>query len=144
MPHINLVFPFVPVSEFPNCVVRLKTALSEFPAFVLSLDDVSFFPQKRNKTATYHLQPSITSNIDSLFAVVSSALGTKNTKKFHAHMTLGQCEMSEIQTVLTETQAWLGDGFDCVIDHVSLISRDPNNRTDLFRVVDVVKLGGTN
>ncbi|KAH7419668.1 2'-5' RNA ligase superfamily-domain-containing protein [Cadophora sp. MPI-SDFR-AT-0126] len=56
-PHINLLYPLLPLSSLPSAIPLLQTALSSLPYHTLkvTLDDVGVF--KHRKNATVYLRP---------------------------------------------------------------------------------------
>ncbi|KAJ3392322.1 hypothetical protein HDU84_004286 [Entophlyctis sp. JEL0112] len=141
-PHINLMFPFVPLSEFAAAMPALQAALQAVPPLTLRLDAVGYFRQKPRR-ATYHLKPNDHSGVRALFAAVSDALPHVATRRgeFRAHLTMGQCAEDEIEEVTADLEQWLGAGITFVVRDVCLLSRDARDGRVPFRVVAAVELG---
>ncbi|KAJ3212777.1 hypothetical protein HDU83_009174 [Entophlyctis luteolus] len=141
-PHINLIFPFIPLSEFTVAIPSLQAALQTVPPFALRLDAVGHFSQA-TRQATYHLKPSDSAGICAVFAAVSKALPHVATRqgKFRAHLTMGQCDKGELNGKIADLEEWLGAGITFAIHKISLLSRDPCDRRVPFRVVSTIELG---
>jgi len=124
-PHINFLFPFIPLSEFEDVREKLQGYLQNEFSFELVLDELSFFSQGRGKI-TFHLKPNKESEqkLQSLFAIIQEALpGISSKKEFHPHLTLGQCLRSEWPEIERELQSWLGTGIITTCEKVVMYHR---------------------
>lgn len=140
MPHINFLFPFVPVEEFDEYQKKLQEALSGFGSFDLVLDQVGHFKQR--KAATFNLQPSDDSKLQELFNAVRAAIPEVQPKhpEFHPHLTIGQFKKFQIADKETELAQWLGDGVKVRIDGVYMINRSKEDRDVPFSVNRMISL----
>ncbi|ELR14540.1 RNA recognition motif domain containing protein [Acanthamoeba castellanii str. Neff] len=55
LPHVNMIYPFVPNQQFPEAAQKLREALASFPAFRVRLRELSFF--KHHRSWTVWLKP---------------------------------------------------------------------------------------
>jgi len=143
MPHINLIYPFVPESEFSNIQIQLESILKSRKPFEIQFDQTSFhyFKQKANE-CTFHLRPKLTENIIELQQIIQNFLSNNVTKTrpFEAHLTLGQATTSRISDIMIEMKAkWKPITF--TIDRICMISRE-NDPQDLFSIKNQISLVG--
>jgi 2'-5' RNA ligase len=124
-PHINFVFPFVPFSQFPAVGDAIALAIASFGEFELVLDNVSHFSQGKGK-CTFNLQPTDDSKLQKLFALVEKAcppvVADKKRKPFHPHLTLGQCEKKDLESMLSAVRKEVGT-VSMRVTHLSMIAR---------------------
>jgi len=144
MPHINLIYPFVPESEFDSLKNQLDLILNQRNSFEIEFDQTSFqyFKQKGNE-CTFHLRPKITKDVVEIQQIIQKFLPNyvTNTRPFEAHLTLGQTTTSRISDILIEMKAkWKTIKF--TIDRVCMISRE-NDPNDLFSIKKQVFLVGS-
>ncbi|KAJ3026097.1 UNVERIFIED_CONTAM: hypothetical protein HDU68_006206 [Siphonaria sp. JEL0065] len=142
MPHMNIIFPFVPLEEFDQVAPRLEEGLSSFSSFHIELNTVGFFSQKQN--ATYNLQPSKDQLVQfrKLFKAVTAALPEVSIKhaEFTPHLTMGQCPKQQLDTTLEGMKEWLIDNpVSFTLDRVSLIKR--SGKDTPFTVINEVYFG---
>jgi 2'-5' RNA ligase len=142
MPHINLIYPFAPESDFGNIKMQLESMVNKKAPFEIEFDQTSFhyFKQKGSE-CTFHLRPKISKNLIELQQIIQKSLPSYATdsRPFEPHLTLGQTTSSRISDILIEMKAkWKPIKFS--IDRVCLISRE-NDRNDLFSIKDQVNLG---
>ncbi|KAJ3297885.1 hypothetical protein HDU79_001642 [Rhizoclosmatium sp. JEL0117] len=143
MPHINLIFPFVPEDQFSTAAASLETALSSIQPFAVRLNTVNYFKQKQQ--CTYNLQPSPDqmSDFNALFAAVQRALPDVEIKhaQFTPHMTLGQCAAKDVENTVFGMRNWLAENpVEFVLDRVCLIKR--YSKEGQFEVLKEVYFGG--
>jgi 2'-5' RNA ligase len=144
MPHINLVYPFAPESEFVNLKSQLESVLNQRNSFEIEFDQNSFeyFKQKGNE-CTFHLRPKKTKDVVELHQIIQNCIPNyiNTTRPFEAHLTLGQTTTSRISDVLMEMKAkWKTIKF--TIDRICMISRE-NDPNDLFSIKSQVLLVGS-
>ena len=65
-PHINLLYPFVPVKFFPEACSRLIDALREQRPFDITLNELRLFKRKTSATLWLAPEPSIPMAIEHL------------------------------------------------------------------------------
>lgn len=143
MPHINLVYPFVPEQEFPLIKARLAPAVQRHQPFSLQFDASSFhYFTQRAKRCTYHLRPKEATDLVALQKSIENQLPNtlKSDRPFQAHLTLGQCQESMVTGHLNSMAAtWIPMEF--VVDRVFLISRE-NHPEDHFVIKEEIPLLG--
>jgi len=145
MPHITLVYPCLPVADFPAAQDRLETACRVIPAFEVELAEFRTFRHLRGKH-TIWLAPNPESELIQLQALVrGAAVGEEpagsRPPRFQPHLSVGQVHgKDEMLRLVAELQAaWQPVRF--VVSGVSLIWRgEPPD--DVFRVAAMVSLGG--
>lgn len=143
-PHINLIYPFVPESDFTRLKDQLDALLNQRNAFEIEFDQTSihYFKQKGSE-CTFHLRPTVTKDVVELQRVIANSLPNyvSSGRPFEAHLTLGQTTTSRISDVLIEMKAkWNTIKF--TVDRVCLISRE-NDPSDLFSIKSQVFLVGS-
>lgn len=133
-PHINFLFPFVPVDRFDDVKNRLINALKGFGPFTLEMKTIGYFDQ--GKVCTFHLKPTDDSKLQALYQIIRKTLPEVTVKRddFHPHMTLAQCKKADAPTKKKELEAWLGAGMTMKIDHICLISRSKTDQSVPFSV----------
>lgn len=99
MPHINLLYPFVPLEKFNETATTIKTVVTGFGSFTVDLDQVANFKNGKNMV-TYHLRPSDSSKKDivDLQKDIADAIKFNNKKQFNPHLTLGQCSKDDFDS----------------------------------------------
>jgi len=139
-PHINFIFPFVPLECFDEIASKL-THLGEFGEFNLVMNQIGYFDQ--GTTTTFHLKPENDAKLQRLFQLIREALPDIPVKRdvFHPHLTLGQFPKSEIESRKRDLEKWLGDGVSIIVDRIHLIWRDKNVGTP-FEIKREIKLVG--
>lgn len=142
MPHINLIYPFVPESEFTSMKSRLESIINSKSSFEIEFDQTSFEYFKKGNECTFHLRPIQTKDVVELQQAIENLLPNffKNKRPFEAHLTLGQTTTSRISDILIEMKSkWKTIKFS--IDRICMISRedDPN---DLFSIRNQILLVG--
>jgi poly(A) polymerase len=126
MPHINLLFPFVPTLKFD----KIKELLDgKFESFEIPLTEIGFFSQK--KDATFHVKPDkkTTKKLEEIYKTILTLLETEvnfKTKPFHPHLTLAQCKKGDKDAMLKELNEWLGKGLTIKFELV-LLNRSPSS-----------------
>ena len=143
MPHINLIYPFVPETEFGRIKTQLDSILNASNAFDIEFDATSFQYFKQKSECTFHLRPNVTKAVCDLQKLIQDELVKSlpiNSRPFEAHLTLGQTTTSRISDLLIEMKAkWQSMRFP--IDRVYLISRE-NDPNDLFSIKSQILLVG--
>ncbi|NLS92677.1 MAG: 2'-5' RNA ligase family protein [Planctomycetaceae bacterium] len=145
MPHITLVYPCMPVSEFQAVQERLALACHDLPAFEVDLAALRTFRHRRGNY-TIWLAPKPEAALIELQAVVyRSALGDHfdggRRQSFQPHLSVGQVQgKAEMLRMVAELQAaWQPVRF--AVTGVSLIWRgEPPD--DVFRVMAMVPFRG--
>lgn len=125
MPHITLLYPFVPQSEFVNVIPKINKASAKASPFHLTLR--CFFHFRHRRSCTIFLVPEPEQPIIKLCNVLTNAFPNYNDTSqypggFHPHLSVGQFKH---KTVLQEQKRlqkkW--NPIECDVTHVSLIYR---------------------
>ena len=137
MPHINFIFPFVPVEQFNEISQKLQNGLKGFGGFQLELTEIGYFPQGKN--ATFHLKPKDTSRIKDLFDIIMKILPDIKVKhqEFNPHLTLGQCKKAEVDGKIEEVRSQLSKGISFTVDRIFIINR---TKDDPFKIHTEISL----
>eukprot|EP01121_Diplochlamys_sp_Union-15-3_P009068 TRINITY_DN2447_c0_g3_i1.p1 TRINITY_DN2447_c0_g3~~TRINITY_DN2447_c0_g3_i1.p1 ORF type:complete len:416 (-),score=67.35 TRINITY_DN2447_c0_g3_i1:91-1305(-) len=97
MPHINLLYPFLPAYDFKNAVVKFEEALKNIAPFTLTFETFDFF-EHGAKSCTLFLKPETEPNaslielqklLESCYPEFNE-LSTRGDHGFHPHLTVGQ------------------------------------------------------
>ncbi|AYV80841.1 MAG: hypothetical protein Harvfovirus8_2 [Harvfovirus sp.] len=133
-PHINFLFPFVPLENFDDIMMRLSENLKGFSEFTIELNDVGYF--KQGKNITYHLKPKDDTKIQQLAEIITKTLPEIKMKheKFQPHVTLGQSSKGELDTIIAELKTWLGTGIRVKVDKISFLVRSRSDTTVPFSI----------
>lgn len=140
MPHINFLFPFVPVTEFDGVKQRLAANLAGFGEFQLTLRKASFFPQ--GKDVTMHLDADDESELQRLYDVVRATLPDVHVKRddFKPHMTIAQCSREHAEAFVEHLDTIFAQGITFKVTELSLISRSRVKKDEPFSIHSVVAL----
>jgi poly(A) polymerase len=107
MPHITLVYPCVPVADFPAAQQRLAAACREVSAFGVELGEFRTFRHRRGNQ-TIWLTPEPESDLIELQAVVrraavGEAAGGGRPPRFRPHLSVGQVQgNAEMQRLVAD------------------------------------------
>lgn len=145
MPHITLVYPFLPLSDFQAAQERLTLACRDIPAFEVELAEFRTFRHRRGKY-TIWLAPKPEAALVGLQAVVQRvALGEQHdgcrSAGFQPQLTVAQVQgKAEMLHLVAELQAvWHPVRF--AVTSISLIWRG-ESPDDVFQVASTVPLSG--
>ena len=141
MPHITLLYPFLPVSEFDRVTEQFRSQLRSLKPFELRLSEIRYFRHAREHY-TLWLAPepaeAVAALQERLWQVVPECDETRTFPDgFVPHLSIGQVSRrSRLQDVLQTLQRdWRELRFR--VDSIALIWRnDPPD--DVFRVDRVV------
>jgi 2'-5' RNA ligase len=147
MPHINFIFPFVPVESFDQIKEKLDKAFSSsnfnLQKHEIIFDSIDYF--KQSKGATFHLKPSKASEaiLEKVFEIISTTLPEIKVKhdKFTAHCTIAQCEKKDIESKQNELNAWFNTKFGgkltVHLDKICMIKRSPESNDQMVIIKEV-------
>ena len=144
MPHITLLYPFAPKSDFTGVLPELAQAAWEQGPFELTLARFGSFRHGRNYTVW--LGPTPAEPLQKLQRALTQALpqfGDTGSFQggFTPHLSVGQVEgAGQLRSLLAELQGgW--EPLRFTVGEVSLISRkEPPN--DIFQIDRQITLGG--
>jgi len=141
MPHINLIYPFVPEENFENIKAQLEPILKRKKPFQIQFDQSSFdYFKQRGDDCTYHLRPKNSTDVVELQKLIQNQLSNliRNKRAFEAHLTLGQTTTSKISDILIDMKVkWKTIEF--TVDRVYMISRE-NHPENLFTIKNEILL----
>ena len=144
MPHITLVYPFRPHSEFEPMIPKLVQACRTLAPFDIRLARFGCFGQRRENAALF-LIPEPTDRLITLQTLILTVVPDcddvcRFPGGFMPHLSLGQIRGGRARTLCTEWQnMWQPLSFTAT--HACLIWRnDPPD--DIFRSGPAVPLGG--
>jgi len=133
MPHINILFPFLPKNRFEEIHNRLEQKLKLIGKFTINLIDVGYFKKKDN--GTMHLIPEDCEELRELFDVIKKEIPeTSNKHGYTPHMTIGQFKLDIIEEKQNQYREWLGYGINFEVDRVCMLSR---SKSDPF-IIDTI------
>eukprot|EP01098_Paradermamoeba_levis_P013821 TRINITY_DN639_c0_g1_i6.p1 TRINITY_DN639_c0_g1~~TRINITY_DN639_c0_g1_i6.p1 ORF type:complete len:501 (+),score=148.74 TRINITY_DN639_c0_g1_i6:82-1584(+) len=129
MPHINMLFPFVPESDFNLAKEKIKDKLQQLTPFTVTLNHISSFNHGNN--STFFVKPKDPQEVEKIRQLQSSLytlfphcsdLSTKSAAGFQPHLTLGQVPTSKALQMQKLIQSeWKDIKFE--VNFVHLISR---------------------
>jgi poly(A) polymerase len=128
MPHINLIYGFVPEDYFAQAAALIQNALASFEPFEIHLREFSSFAQKRHSSLWLKPDSSppnalcqLQATLQALFPLCDEQI-RKSERGFTPHLTVGQCSQAHSQNLLAQWQkTWKPQSFR--VSEVHLISR---------------------
>lgn len=131
MPHINLIYPFLPEDFFEQIAPQIQDILSHFAPFSITFRHFRFFRHRQSTTIWLEPEtdpPEILLNLEAkLQQCFASFAPDSQARPFTPHLTVARLENedhseSEIEQYLLEWQkSWQAISF--VVQEISLISR---------------------
>ncbi|EFA76582.1 hypothetical protein PPL_10351 [Heterostelium album PN500] len=144
MPHINLIFPFVPLDMFESKLPQLQEAVGRVPAFKIKFNEFSYF--EHGKKCVLWLAPETDRPfaIHELQSALTGALPGFNElsdRGFTPHMTIGQFgTLKETQSKISQFKAVLTP-IEFMVTEIPMINRVGDTP---FVVINTLKLGPPN
>jgi poly(A) polymerase len=147
MPHVTLLYPFVPEEHFAEAEPLITEALKELAPFQVTLTGFSHFEHRGSVTAWLRPEDRPHGALKALQAALEAALpqcdeqGRKSERGFTPHLSVGQLPRSSPAEIRRTLGAWERDWKPLTFEvrEVCLISR----RGDIpFEVRRRVPLGG--
>ncbi len=149
MPHITLIYGFLPESYFEQAVEIISPALSKLEPFTITLTEYSTFTHRKSCTAW--LRPVVEPVVETLHVTSLHELQTvlqnlfpqcdeqskKSSKGFTPHLSVGQ--FPNLETAHSMLPQWRPVSF--TVNSVALISRRGDKP---FEIKHIVHLGGKN
>lgn len=131
MPHINLLFGFIPEEFFPDAVQELAPFLADIPAFHATLEVFSVFEHRKNMTVWLRPDASIPGIFQDLYATVTAIFPQCHDPEKHGdhgfvpHLTVAKFSMSEKPKAMRLIQEWQSSWkpLTFAVNQVHLISR---------------------
>ena len=128
MPHINLLYPFVPPEDFPAAVPLLLEACQHLPAFPVTLQDVRYFLHAARR-ATIWLAPEPCAALVHLFHRLQEVCPHHNElgrfpHGFTPHLSIAQADSRTVLQLLLPqlTRQWQPRQFD--VTALAVLQRD--------------------
>lgn len=121
MPHITLVYGFLPSEYFEDAALLIADAIKKHSSFSVSLDEYGFFTHRKRVTAW--LRPiadgfkSLQASLQGLFPQCTDEI--KQANGFNPHLSIGQ--FSTVEEARQKLPVWKALDFD--VNEVALISR---------------------
>jgi 2'-5' RNA ligase len=144
MPHITLVYPFLPAGEFERVVARLGPICGALPRFELRLAWFDTFRHHRD-SYTLWLKPEPEEPLVALQGALWSACWEGEAprptwSRFRPHLSVGQARGRPAMLRLLDVLRRYWQPVTFLVEHVSLIRReDPPD--DVFQVAHWIPLG---
>jgi len=132
MPHINMIYPFIPNDKFKEAEPIIREKLQNFAPFKLVFDHFNFF--QHGKNCTLFLEPTTTpatvintlqANIESLFPYCNEQ-STKSEHGFSAHLTVGSFPTSKVNDYKQQFMKTFKP-IEFIVKEIYLISRFGEN-----------------
>ncbi|WP_224372507.1 poly(A) polymerase [Hyalangium versicolor] len=147
MPHVTLLYPFVPEEHFAEAETLLEEAVRNLEPFQVTLSGFSHFEHRGSMTAWLRPEDRPHGALKSLQAALQAALpqcdeqGRKSENGFTPHLSVGQLPRSSPAEIRRTLSAWERDWkpFTFEAREICLISR---RGEEPFEVRRRVQLGG--
>lgn len=147
MPHVTLLYPFVPEEHFDEAEALIAEALQELEPFQVTLSGFSHFEHRGSVTAWLRPEDRPHGALEALQAALQNALpqcdeqGRKSENGFTPHLSVGQLPRSSPAEIRRTLSAWEQNWkpFTFEAHEVCLISRRGDGP---FEVRRRVQLGG--
>ncbi|MGV9199334.1 MAG: 2'-5' RNA ligase family protein [Promethearchaeia archaeon] len=146
MPHINLMYPFVPKSQFDEIAPRFKMTCQHIESFEISLKKIDFFRHAHQKH-TLWLVPEPKEKIINLYKKLVEIMPQFNDLDrfkggYTPHLSIGQVKGDErFDTLFSQLQEnWKPLSFK--LEEIYFIHRKDQN-TASFKVIKTIPLGNT-
>lgn len=148
MPHINLLYPFVPEAAFEDAAQLLAEQLATTPPFEVTLASIEHFTHE--KTQTVWIGPQDPKPINALQATLEQTLpqcheqsqrANTRSSSFTPHLTIARFERAQTTAMHEAKQRWQQTikPMTMFVTHVALISRQDKSP---FTIKQVIPLSG--
>ena len=128
MPHINVLYPFVPPPDFPAVVPQLRDVCQQVPAFSVALHDVRYFMHAARR-ATIWLAPEPRAPLVQLYHRLQEVCPHHNDlgrfpQGFTPHLSIGQADSpARLHQLLPQlTHEWQPRQFE--LTGIAILQRD--------------------
>jgi 2'-5' RNA ligase len=142
MPHVNLIYPFVPNSEFNRAIETLKPVLAKQKPFTVRLEKIGFYHQKTQSVVFVKPDTTPPTAIMDLQRALQDAFPSHNDllikaeAGFHGNVTLGQFDKETVEEQVKNIQKdWSPITFDAT--EVHLISRSGEEPFDVRHTIQI-------
>ncbi len=140
MPHITLLYPFVPPAQFRDVLPKLRQACREAAPFQVTLRRMDTFCH-RSERYTMWLEPEPSEPLVRLYERLWTSVWTEPvSRRFRPHLSVGQVEgRARRDELVARLQAdWRPLSF--LVERVSVLCRE-EPPDDVFRVEEEIRLG---
>lgn len=145
MPHINLIYPFVPLSKFNHIIHKIKPVCERIKSFPLTFKEIKYFKHgKQNYTLWLAPQPrekiiSVQSKLITIFPRLDDLNRFKGG--FTPHLSIGQIKgNTQFKKLLSHLQEkWEPISFTC--GEIYFIHRTPQKNSP-FQIERIISLSG--
>ncbi len=128
MPHINIIYGFLPESYFSEAAAAITQALTKLESFTITLSNFETFTHSSSCTAWLNPIPQPADALHQLQAILQQIFpqcdeqSSKSANGFTPHLTVGQFPTTQVAQ--TELSQWHPVKFQ--VDSIALISRRDN------------------
>lgn len=129
MPHIPIVYPFVPNDDFPRAATQLAPVLKNIKPFNIKLSKIGSYQSKTGATVYAVPETTPANAINDLQRALETVLPEyndlvlKNESGFPPHLTLGQFDKEGIEETVAKIQAqWTPIDYD--VKELYMVSRN--------------------
>ncbi len=128
MPHINIIYGFLPESYFSEAAAAITQALTKLESFTITLSNFETFTHSSSCTAWLNPIPQPAIALHQLQAILQQIFpqcdeqSSKSANGFTPHLTVGQFPTTQVAQ--TELSQWHPVKFQ--VDSIALISRRDN------------------
>ena len=144
MPHINLLFPCLPVEQFEGLTLRLSLALQKIEPFTVVFQELGSFKQGR-KSFTFHLKADDETALQQLFKLVCETLPECPPKHpdFHPHLTVAQAPKAKKEEMEAKLKEHFKGGMEVTFSRLSLLARSKTDKNVPFATMAALPLGSS-
>jgi len=142
MPHITMLYPFYPRSEFSSILKKFVKISGKVNSFKVQLEEIKYFQHKK-ENYTIWLKPEKSQEIIKLQKLLlSQAPNCDEVNKFKLgftpHLSLGQIKgKANLNSVLKELeQIWNPIVF--IVQDIAFIWRNNENPRDPFKIIEKI------
>lgn len=129
MPHINIIWPFVPQSDFQNILPKVQELMKNIQPFPIVFKKIVSFPG--NNGATYLDPQTPNQNIYQIYNQLKKLnIVTSGRKEYRPHLTVGKG--NEIKECINELN-WKEMKF--MVRHVYLIARTESTPFEVYHAI---------
>ncbi|MEO1430386.1 MAG: poly(A) polymerase [Cyanobacteria bacterium J06633_8] len=139
MPHINLIYGFLPESYFDRAAEVITSAVAQIQPFTVTLNNFETFTHRKSSTAWLHPIPQPETALHQLQALLQSLFpqcneqSRKSDAGFTPHLSVGQ--FSTPEEAFAKLPRWHPRSF--TVKSIALISRRGNEPFEVRRIIDL-------
>ncbi|AFY57962.1 poly(A) polymerase [Rivularia sp. PCC 7116] len=139
MPHINLIYGFLPESYFDEAAEIITSAVAQIQPFTVNLNNFETFTHRKSSTAWLHPIAQPETALHQLQALLQSLFpqcneqSRKSDAGFTPHLSVGQ--FSTPEEAFAKLPQWHPRSF--TVKSIALISRRGNEAFEVRRIIDL-------